>query len=438
MKISIYKPLFFLSVLTMTLWSSCKIDEIPNPNGASLQEILDGATPSELQTVVTGIEGLMGQEIGFYYDVSSIIGRDYWYFTGSDPRYTGELLGREDSQLDNAGFYGTRPYAGRYQTVKNCNILLDAVANAAPGLSAEDIAGYLGFAKTIQAYELLLVLNLQYQNGIRTNVSDPDNLGSFVGYDDALSFIDDLLDEGASDLSKAGDNFRFLLSEGWSGFDTPGTFSQFNRAVAARVAIYQGDKTKASNALTGSFMDMNGSLQNGPAIYYSTAGGETPNPVYRPTNQADAIIAHPSFVNALDPADARNSKIALRNDPLTLDDLTGDHDVVIYTSFDDNIPIMRNEELILISAEANIGNNNTAAVDAINVVRNLNGLGNYSGGTTDAELTDELLHQRWLSLWGEGHRWIDMRRYDRLDQLPLDRPDDDVWEQMPRPVSEAG
>ncbi len=434
MKFSFNKLFILTAVFSLTLWTSCNIDEIPDPNGTSLEDILEGASASELQTLVTGIESLMGQEIGFYYDVTSIIGRDYWFFTGSDPRYTGELLGREESQLDNAGFYGTRPYFGRYRTIKNCNILLEAVDNAAPGLSAADIAGYKGFAQTIQAYELLLASNLQYQNGIRLDVADPDNLGAFVDYDAALTSIMSLLD--AANQSLTGSSFRFSLSGGFAGFDTPETFSHFNRALAARVAVYQGDKAKARTALAESFMMAGGDLNTGPALYFSTAGGEVSNPVFRPTNQADAIIAHPSFPAALDPMDARNSKVALRDAALTLDGLTGDYDVVVYKDLSDNIPLIRNEELVLISAEANIGFDNAAAETALNVIRTQNGLDIYMGATDDASLVDELLTQRWLSLWGEGHRWVDMRRYGRLGDLPLDRVGDDVWEQMPRPVSE--
>lgn len=434
MKFSFHKIFFLIALFSMTCWTSCNIDDIPNPNETSLEDILQDASPSELQTVVTGIESLMGQDLGFYYDVVAIIGRDYWFFTGSDPRYTGEVLGRENSQLDNAGFYGTRPYFGRYRTVKNCNILLEAVANAAPGLTDTDVNGYGGFAKTIQAHELLLVLNLQYQNGIRLDVADADNLGGFASYDDALAGISALLDEAAAQLSNA--TFKFSLSSGFAGFDTPATFRQFNRAMAARVAVYQGDGAKAKTALGESFFDESAPMSTGPALYFSNAGGEASNPLFRPTNQADAIIAHPSFVDALDAADSRNSKIALRDAPLTLDGLTGDHDVVIYKTLADNLPLIRNEELALIAAEANIGSDNAQAELMLNLVRVANNLPVYSGGTSDAELTDEMLHQRWLSLWGEGHRWVDMRRYGRLGELPIDRTGDDVWEQMPRPVTE--
>ena len=36
----------------------------------------------------------------------------------------------------------------------------------------------------------------------------------------------------------------------------------------------------------------------------------------------------------------------------------------------------------------------------------------------------------------EGHRWIDVRRYNLLGTLPIDRPGDDVWTMFPLPVSE--
>ena len=69
-------------------------------------------------------------------------------------------------------------------------------------LTEAEKSGYLGFAKTMQAYELHLALNLQYQNGIRVDVSDPNNLGAFVSYDEALSYIANLLDDANSDLDK--------------------------------------------------------------------------------------------------------------------------------------------------------------------------------------------------------------------------------------------
>lgn len=419
---------------------SCDIEEIPNPNGPSLSEIINNASRGDLNVVVTGIESLMADDVDFYYDITGIIGREFYFFTSADTRFTGELLGKGLQELDNAGFYGTRPYQGRYRTVKNANILIEAVNNNADklALTTAEVNGFLGFAKTVQAYELHLALMLQYQNGIRMDVSDPDNLGAFVPFDQALDGILALLDDAIKDLGAAGSSFSFPLSSGYAGFDTPATFNQYVNGLAARIAIYQNDKQKALDYLNKSFMDMTGDFNVGPARFYSTAGGEQINQLFRTLDQPEALVAHPDFIATLqaDANDIRNDKIIARSGPTSSDGLTSDHDVTVYKSFDSNVPFMRNEELILLFAEANIGSNNGAALDALNAVRTGNGLTEVNL-TTDEELVDELLAQRRLSLFFEGHRWVDMRRFNRLNQLPIDRDGDDVWVQMPRPVSEG-
>jgi hypothetical protein len=48
-----------------------------------------------------------------------------------------------------------------------------------------------------------------------------------------------------------------------------------------------------------------------------------------------------------------------------------------------------------------------------------------------------MLNQRRYSLFFEGHRWVDMRRYNKLAELPIDRPNDDVWTLMPIPQTEG-
>jgi len=431
------KYIFLLTAFSFC-WTGCEIDEIPNPNGPTIETYLEDASKSQLQTLATGMESLLRQEIGFYYDVTSILGREYYFFTGSDPRYTGELLGKGEAQLDNAGFYGTRPYYGRYKTIKNGNILIEAAQNS-NAIDEMELSGYLGFVKTFQAYEYLLALNLQYQNGIRIDVSNQENLGPFVDYDAALVAIKSLLDEADADLSAAGDAFPFVLSAGMTGFDDPGSFKLFNRAIKARVALYQSDYGDALSALGSSFMDMAGDLNNGPARFYSTAGGDAVNNIYRVPGQADAIIVHPSFIDDVVEGDSRlDNKVAIRDSVLALDGLSGLYDVSVFKSLDDAVSYINNKELILISAEANVKSGNMGdAVAAIDVIRGAAGLAAYAGAMDEAALMAEIRYQRRYSLFGEGHRWIDMRRWGLLDQLPLDREGDDVWVQFPRPVSET-
>src|SRR5699024_4511053 len=92
-----------------------------------------------------------------------------------------------------------------------------------------------------------------------------------------------------------------------------------------------------------------------------------------------------------------------------------------YASSTSPVPFIRNEELLLIYAEANAQKGGAAelanAVSAINIIRNIWGVGNYTGTVDKASLIAEVLKQRRYSLWGEGHRWVDMRRYDRLGDI---------------------
>ncbi len=80
--------------------------------------------------------------------------------------------------------------------------------------------------------------------------------------------------------------------------------------------------------------------------------------------------------------------------------------------------------------------NPSEAVNAINVIRNAAGLADYGGDQTPSALEDEMLMQKRYSLFGESHRWIDMRRFNRIDELPNDRSGDMVPLVVPIPNDE--
>src|SRR5476651_2694976 len=105
----------------------------------------------------------MRNNLNFYLDDVSIIGRETYRFSNSEPRYTLDLLGGNGSSLNGSNFYITFPWAARYNVVKNCNILISA-ANNTTQITAGQRQGYVGFARTIKAYQLLLNLNLAYNN----------------------------------------------------------------------------------------------------------------------------------------------------------------------------------------------------------------------------------------------------------------------------------
>lgn len=443
-----------LAVILAGSFISCEVEDATNLNGPTTDSISEDLSRAELTQTMAGVLADMRTRIGTQIDGQSVAGREYWRFQSSDPRWTADLL---TGTLDNNTFYTTVPYASRYANIKNINLLLEGLENSTAGFSDEEKAATRGFANTIKAHEYLMVLNRQYQNGIRFDVSDPDNLGDFLSYDNALTAIFDLLVSAATELSNGGNSFPFTVTSGFSDLNTdtntavtPTDFIAFNNALTARVEAYRGNYASVLTFLQGSFMDMTGNLNKGVYFTFSLTGADISNPLFFAKNStvANARIAHPSFINNAEAGDTRLSKVVLRevlNDetqmlepnPITSDNLTGTHDVFIYSSNVAPVAIIRNEELILLAAEANHITDPTAAVDAINIIRSSAGLPDYTGGTTPAELVDEIVKQRRYSLYAEGgHRWIDLRRFGKLDELTLDRTDDNIFEQFPTPANE--
>jgi hypothetical protein len=426
--------------------AGCNIDKLTDPNNPSLEGIELAATVEEMNNLVAGCLSSMRIDYIYYVDDCGIIGREYYYFSGADPRFTADLLGKESSTLDNNTFYLNRPWGGRYRTIRNAWVLRHSIENTSISeeeLSTEERNGYIGFAKTIQAYELLLNLNLTYSNGIRLEVEDPNALGPIVGYTEGLAGIMTLLDEAYADLQSAGDAFRFVLSSGFAGFDTPAGFAQVNRALKARAAVYAEDWAAAEDALSNSFLDLAGALATGVYHVYSSGPGDVLNDLYLAPNSSPgglARCAHNSYVNEAEGGDLRLAKAPERTETAIQDGLSSDYDVLIYPDNTSPVCIIRNEELILLYAEvkAQMGAAGDAEA-AIDYIRSTaGGLGAYSGGTSTDDLINEILKQRRYSLFAEGHRWIDLRRYDKLSTLPIDRAGDDVWTEFPLPADEEG
>lgn len=82
-----------------------------------------------------------------------------------------------------------------------------------------------------------------------------------------------------------------------------------------------------------------------------------------------------------------------------------------------NFPVLRYSDVLLMFAEAEIKLNGATAIafDAINQVRARAGLPSLSGLSSD-DLLEALLEERKLELAGEGHRWFDLKRNNKLSE----------------------
>lgn len=414
--------------LTLTLCVGCQIDEQVNPNNPALEDILDGATKTDLNNLLVGAQANMRTSYGVYVTAMGTISRELYLFD-ADPRNTTDLIGNTaQGTLDNNSFYTTAPWISNYQTIKNLNIILQALPNADASVSTAEKDGYSGVAKTFKALSFLWLINAQNNNGIRIDVADPDNLGDIATKAEAFTEIASLLEEGYDDLATG--EFGFGLTSGFTGFDTPATFQEFNRALAARVALYRGLYADALTYLGDSFYDAAGDLTAGPKMIFSTAGPDILNPVFKaPQQNGNQIIVHNDFIADAEAGDTRvTRKTRVRTNAASKSGLNGTHETALYASNVSPIDIIRNEELILIHAECNVqlgGANLATAVTSLDIIRTSAGLATLATAKptaigNQAELRDEVLHQRRYSLWCEGHRSIDLRRYDRLNDAYVD------------------
>ncbi len=455
MKLTI-KNLIVSGVLLIAT-ASCSFfetDKAIDPNAPSVDAYLTNPNLGQINELVTGLQfsmrGTTATVMGNFYRIGAGIGREAYQSVSSDSRWQTEILGT--IPIDPAGIFNVS-YNGFAATRRRAEIFIKSTETS-NSLSAEEKLGAKGFANTVKAYVLLNQLNLQGKNGIRITFTDlnapGDGLkpGKFVSYEEALAEIKKIVDEGDTQLAGAGNAFAFTLTSGYTGFNTPANFRKFNRAIAARVAMYQKDFPSMLTAVNASFLSLNGSLIAGPVFTFSITAGDIPNPFFKVVNDNNTPdVVHPSFITEAEVGDKRvTSKTRLRATPRAVAAIPGKtyaYEVALYTANTQSAPIIKNEELVLMYAEANIQTGNLAeAVKALDVVRVAAGLPTLAVAkptvvSSKDLLITELLNQRRYSLFFEGHRWFDMRRYNLLATLPLDAPSHKVYELMPRPQSEV-
>lgn len=435
------------------LLAGCSADRlnIPNFNEASTDQPVDRPL---LQNLASGI--LAEQRGGLVGLVSNvgIFGRESFLYTSSEPRNTTLFLGT--FPLDNSGFTNGQ-WDPRFRNARNAIALVNT-ANNASFLTDGEKNAVRGFANTMRALDLFYVIATRDTIGIPTTIDVVTNQPQpFVSRDSAYRFISGILDSAAAELTAAGSaSFPFTLTPGFAGFTTPATFRQFNRALAARVHVYRGSMecgatcyTAALTALGESFLNSaaGADLRRGVYHTFSTAAGDALNTLSIPVTPDQ--LAHPSIRTdaQLQANGTRDNRfvtkirsIATRNAPGGIAvGIPTDVGFTLYPEQTTPLPIIRNEELILLRAEANIGLNNlSAALTDINYIRTTAGLlaPIASFANRDAAI-DALLYEKRYSLLWEGHRWFDVRRYGRLQTLPLDIPTHFRARVMPVPQAEC-
>ncbi len=424
--------------------SACDF-EIGDLNNPSLEDLEQNPNESSLgvacTSLISGHRTTTASANGYVVQLG-ILGREAYNFDTADPRYYGELLA---GLLAKGSPFGGAFWGVPYANIRLANIVIRGVDKVA-AYSTEQRSAIKGYARTFIALDLLRVIITHDTVGavVDTDKALGEPLGAIEPKAAVYTAIAKYLDDAKVDLMAGGTAaFPFPVTAGFAGFDTPPNFLKFNRAIRARVAIYMNDGATALTALGESFINAaattQAALDAGPFFVFSANAGDTANAM---TNRN--IWAHPSIktdaqVNGGN-VDARYTRkineVAMGG---SNNGLQSNLKFKAYTAATSPVPIIRNEELILLRAEAQMRTGMLPqAIADLNIVQTVSGqLAPLDPTTTEAAFTTQLIYNRRYSLLMEGgFRWIDIRRFG-IDPTPLLGPDQRFNVRYPIPQAEC-
>ena len=431
--------------------SSCSFfqtDKVIDPNNLAVAAFINNPTRDQVNLLAIGLQSAARNGYTDMIQSAGAIGREVIYSASTDNRYFTELLGTSADAFGGAtdpnGIFNT--YYLSFSSTRRRAESFNIACQSSTALSAAEKQAALGFARSIQGWAMLNLLNMQYANGIRSGYTDLSAPGDqlkplkFVDYAGGLDLVIATLNAGATALDAGGSAFPFTFASGWSGFTTPATAKQVNRAFAARAYMYKKDWASMNTALSQSFLSLTGDLNAGPKFNYAAVQNDIANNFFQnPDGNGAPLVLFDEVVNSAEPGDFRiANKTRKRTTVRSSGGIPSSYEIKMYATNSTPIPIIRNEELVLMSAEAKAQTNDLAgATAAINVVRKAAGLANYSGAATQTALVNEVIKQRRYSLLFEGHRWFDARRYNLLATLPYSTSPYKVFDSMVRPNAET-
>ncbi|MBA3496293.1 MAG: RagB/SusD family nutrient uptake outer membrane protein, partial [Gemmatimonadales bacterium] len=338
---------------------ACGFDLNTNPN--SPDPIGSNPSRGQVSAAANGMLIAIRQDVQDFALDGGVLGREVLRIDPADPRFVTELL---ISALDAGGdAFGGDHWFDQYTAIRGGNLLLAALPTAEALTVAEQSAA-AGFVRTIQAYSFLMVLTTHTQDSIPVDISTDITAppAPFVSNAAAFDRVVSLLDQARTDLQAGGAAFPFALPSGFAGFDTPATFLQFNRGLRARVAAYRADWSGVLAALTESFPDAAAPLDRGVYMNYGTGAGDFANPLSQDP-QAGENFAHQQLDTLAQlqtdgvTQDRRLMTKTVVRASTTSSGFSSELGWIRYPSPSSPIPFIKNEELILLRAEASINLN---------------------------------------------------------------------------------
>jgi starch-binding outer membrane protein, SusD/RagB family len=460
------------SAAAMILFSACYNYNLTDPNNQTLGSLTGNPTRASVGAAVTGIFDAQRQDaVGYIWRVGSMGREGINLSNNNQPDFQEPYFGPLSSSE-----FGASLWADEYVTIRDANIVLDAVSKV-PDMSTGEKALTAAVAQTAKALMFMRVIETHAQLGAPVDVDRPPTAkpAPLVSEDSVYATALHTLDSARVNLAAgASASFPFSIPPGYSNFATPATFAQLTWALTAKALVLRATAqshaaglpgsalyyTQALAALDSSFLGtgslVSSNLPLGAYFDFSTGLGDIQNTLADPLTGL-TFFAIPSIQSdaklqvggtAIDArAVAKIDSIPPGSPPQVISGVSvvGDLKFAVYfaggnPNLSAAIPIIRYEELVLLRAEAEIGTGNTAgALNDLNFVREVSGnLPPYGGATTPAALITELLYERRYSLlWEQGTRWIDARRFGVLSTIPPTVTGGHVPTVMPIPTTEC-
>jgi hypothetical protein len=318
-----------------------------------------------------------------------------------------------------------------------------------------------GFIRTQKAVDYWRLIELRDTVGISIQTDDPAAVTDIRCKPAVLAYIAALLDSANADFTAAGATtvLPVTLPGGFRTFgrdySNVANLVLYNRGWKGKVDFYRGlDRSSPTPALfNAAITELTQALggaapgavppanfKNGPYWVFIPAGAEaTPNVI-----SDNAVGLNPLVGDSIQVGDARSSKIVTRTAPLAGQGLST---TITYAGAVGNaanqalpLPILRDEELVLLRAQAYIeaGQLPNALAD-INDVRTSYGLPPHVLFVDKTTAINAVLYEKRYSLLFEGpQRLLDLREYRRLNATYLRKevPTDPFNAALPLPRAE--
>lgn len=441
--------------------AGCKDNAVSNPIDAPTVDALSGGlTRTSLQQLATGVTA---QDRAAFNGNGSLIlpaiyARDVYRIDASEPRYVLETLG---GNPDPGSFAGGSGFTDFYVAIRAANtILLSLATPDATQFTTEEVSAARGFFRTMKALDYYRLIELRDTVGIPIQTDDPSEVAAIRCKTAVLSFIAALLDSANTDLTAAGGatELPFTLPTGFSAYgrdyNTVSNLILFNRGLKGKVDFYRGlDRTnpqatlfqtainELTQALGGAAPGAVPASRFGVGPYYNFVPGGSEN--FANPRSDSRIGLNPLVVDSVQAGDTRRPKIVNRttlagNGLSTSTTFSG----AVPNSANQSLPIgiLRDEELVLLRAQAEIEAGQLAAATSdINSVRTSYGLLPYALLPDRNSAINAVLYEKRFSLLFEGpQRLVDLRGYGRLNgtYFRQELPTDPFNAAMPLPRAE--